>query len=117
MKMVSMAQPPENKSDKASCCACAAPGCNCEAGEKYPWGLRISLEGEQLEALAMKAMPVIGSTMTMTCEVRVTGCREDERQDGTAERCLSLQITSMGVDDGNKLSGLYPTMAKEMPSK
>lgn len=113
MKMVSMAMKPEGKSDKASCCACSSPGCDCESGEKYPWGLRISLEGDQLEALEMTAMPGIGSTMTMTCEVRVTGCREDERQDGTAERCLSLQITDMGIGGADKLAGLYPTMKKE----
>ena len=109
MKMVSMATKPEAKGE-SSCCDCSAP-CSCEGEkEKYPWGLRISLENDQLDALEMKSMPGIGSTMTMTCEVRVTGCREDERQDGEAERCLSLQITSMGMDDGNKLSGLYPTM-------
>lgn len=98
MKMVSMAMKAEGKGKSDMCC-CGAP-CDCESDKpRYPWGLQLHMENDQLKALGMAEMPKIGSTMMMQCTVKVTGCREEEREGGEAERSVSMQIIEIGAEE------------------
>lgn len=88
MKMVSMARTPE-KAKEEDCCCCPSDD------SKYPYGLQLSMEEEQLTALGVTEMPKVGTEMTMTVKCKVTSCSERETDEGT-ERCLSMQITEIG---------------------
>lgn len=111
MKMVSMAMKAEKKGKSDGCCCCGP--CECESDKpRYPWGLQLHMDTDQLAAMGMKEMPKVGTTITMQCTVKVTGCREEEREGGEAERSVSLQITEIGMDapamsDKEKAGALY----------
>lgn len=114
MQMVNMAMKPEEKG-KSECCCCCGP-CACDEGKpRYPWGLQISLEKEQMDALGMKGMPKVGESMTMSCMVKVTRCSEEEREGGVPMRSMSLQITDMGMDEKRNqvdMSAILPKTSK-----
>lgn len=95
MKMVNMAMKAEKAEGKSDCCCCVGP-CGCDEGKpRYPWGLQISLENEQLEALGILDMPKTGEAMSMTCVVKVTRCSEEDINGESPRRSMSLQITDM----------------------
>jgi hypothetical protein len=99
MKMVNMAMKPEKKEEgKSDCCCCAGP-CGCDEGKpRYPWGLQLTLENDQLQALGISALPKVGETMTLQATVKVTGCNESEREGEEPARSISLQITDLGLE-------------------
>lgn len=111
MKMVSMAMKAEGKGKSEGCCCCAP--CECDSDKpRYPWGLQLHLEGDQLAALGMTDLPKVGSVMVIQCSVKVTGCREEEREGGESERTVSMQITEIGAEapamsDKEKAGALY----------
>jgi len=90
---------------------CCAPGC-CDDQEKYPWGLRLNLGDEELQKLGITDLPKVGTVIAMQCQVKVTGVRSNESQDGE-NRNLELQVTDCGMDMGKgvdmekKASNLY----------
>jgi len=97
MKMVNMAMKAEKEGKSDSCC-CGAP-CSCESDKpRYPWGLQLSLENEQLQAMGISAMPKVGETMTLQATVKITRCSEEEREGAEANRSISLQITDLGLE-------------------
>ena len=92
MKLVSMKKEGGHGPD-FHCCASAPSGC----GEPdYPYGLRIYLDEETIEALGMKALPVSGSAVGIEGTAMVVGISE-EMVDGKTKRRLELQITDMAV--------------------
>jgi hypothetical protein len=97
MKMVNMALKAEKEGKSESCC-CAAPCC-CESDKpRYPWGLQLRLENEQLDVLGMGEMPKTGGMMMVSCTVKVTQCGEEEREGAEPARNVSLQIIEMGME-------------------
>ena len=99
MNLVNMALPKET--GKGGCCCCEGPEavCSCENDQpKYPWGLRVNLESEQLQALGMTALPAVGSTMNCACQCKVVSVSQCEEQDGTESR-VELQIVAMGMQN------------------
>ena len=94
MKLVSMAIKP---STSESLYACApAPICS-----PYPYGLRINLSQEQMEALGMTGLPVAGTTVHMEATAVVTrASSEDPDADGDVDYlCVEMQITEMAIED------------------
>lgn len=98
MKLVSMKLKKADKADaKACCCDCSGPGCECdEEKDRYPWGLRVTLENEQLDALKMP-LPKGGDTFPLSAVVKVVGVRSCETEGGEV-RSLELQITDLGME-------------------
>lgn len=97
MKMVNMAMKAEEKGKSDGCCCCGP--CDCESDRpRFPWGLQICLEDEQMKALGISSMPGTGKTMTMTAVVKVTRCSEDEMEGEEPRRSMSLQITDMALE-------------------
>ena len=97
MKMVSMKLKPRKKEDQDKVEA------YCDEQDKYPWGLRLNLCNEQLDALGMKDLPKVGSNLTITCAVDVVEARASERQGGEEQRSVELQVTAIGLDEGKKV--------------
>lgn len=99
MKVVNMALKPEkNEEGKSDCCCCSGP-CGCDEGKpRYPWGLQISLEKEQLDALGIKDMPMTGTVVTLQATAKVTRCSEEEREGAEPMRSISLQITDLAFE-------------------
>lgn len=67
--------------------------------DEYPWGLRLSVDGEQFKKLGIKTPPEVGSTMTLTARVTVKSvssrqCEADEEP----THDMNLQITAMSLD-------------------
>lgn len=66
-------------------------------GERYPYGLCLSLDDDALAKLGMTQPPKVGSTMTITAKVKVTSARISEDEGGEPESSSSWQITAMEV--------------------
>lgn len=90
MKLVSMksTDEEEKKDDAAECCGDFKE-------PDYPWGLRIRLEDEQLEALGIASMPPVGAPMEVQALAKVISVSE-EQVEGKPKHCLELQITDLG---------------------
>jgi hypothetical protein len=76
---------------------CAVPSCS-----PYPYGLRLNLNQEQLEALGIKGLPEAGTTMHLEAVAVVTrSSTEDPDADGDVDYvCLEMQVTQLGVEEG-----------------
>lgn len=73
----------------------------------YPYGLRINLNQEQLEALGYDELPPAGTTL----RIEAVGCvtrasSEDPDADGDIDYlCVEIQITEMGLEEEAASSG------------
>lgn len=65
--------------------------------EKYPWGLRITLETEALKKLGLDPQTIkVGTKMIVDARAEVTGASVDKTDSGDRKR-LELQIVKMDV--------------------
>ncbi len=72
---------------------------------EYPWGLRLTLEQEQLDKLDVSKLRV-GDEVNLSAVARVRGARaSDERPDRIC--CIDLQITQLGLDDKPMLEAAF----------
>jgi hypothetical protein len=109
MKMISM----EIKEGKTDSCVCSV-GCGCDSeGPKYPYGLMIYLEDEQLNALGVDGLPEVGSEMLLSCMVRVTSCSVNEREGEDKTTSCGMQITAIGTEGKAKGMFDHPSRQKE----
>jgi hypothetical protein len=98
MKLTDMKLKPRKEEDYSK------PASTIVADEpKYPWGLQVRLENEQLDKLGLDKMPAVGSTMLLTARVEVCETGEYQAQKGGAERRnITLQITDLGLTGETK---------------
>lgn len=70
-------------------------------GEKYPWGMRLDLNGDVMKKLDVKTLPKTGSEVTITATAKVVSTSVNDREGGKAEKRMELQITALdlGMDD------------------
>ncbi len=104
MKLVSMKK--EGGHGKDCCCCDAAPsGCS---EPDYPWGTRITLEHEQIEALGLKAMPAVGKAVSLQAVAMVIGINSEQRDGETCQR-IELQITDLALSSAgtSKYAAIY----------
>lgn len=95
--MIDMKRKPEPKPASAS--TMLTPAVDEYEEPAYPYGLKIVLQDEQLDALRME-LPQVGKTMTITCQVQVVGVRQEqetEKGDDSSSRCVNLQITAIDL--------------------
>lgn len=89
----------------------AAPAStSAEDAPRYPWGLQLHLEHEQLETLDLEALPAVNAVVTLVARAKVTSVSARENEGGTS-RSVSLQITDLCVEPGtrrNLADVLYP---------
>jgi hypothetical protein len=67
--------------------------------DKYPYGLRISLDSATLKKLGLKSMPKVGSDITLKAQACVVSCSVNERLEGGSDRRLELQIERMDLNN------------------
>lgn len=95
LKLVSMKRKPEPKDDDEKDGACCAPDYD---RPDYPWGTRLTIENDQLDALGLTGeLPAVGTTMDMVAIVSVISTRSESVEGGKMERRLELQVTDMAV--------------------
>ena len=73
-------------------------------GERYPYGLRITLEKEELDKLGIKPNDFdVGVTCSFQAEGKVEEIsqRETTRED-SERKSISIQITKMAIKGGKK---------------
>ena len=74
--------------------------------EKYSYGLRITLQSEELEKLGLKASSFkIGEACTISCEGEIISIRESEGMDQKPDRSVEIQIKKLTIE--NKKGGKY----------
>ncbi|BAH75999.1 capsid staple protein [Solidesulfovibrio magneticus] len=67
-------------------------------GEKFPWGLGLSLDGGSLRKLGRSVGDfVVGETVELACRARVTRVNSTADQTGD-ESSVVLQIEALGVE-------------------
>jgi hypothetical protein len=70
---------------------------------KYPYGLSINLNKECLENMGLSADSFkAGEEVYIKAKCDVTSVRMEERQKGKAYEEVSLQITDLGICEGEK---------------
>jgi hypothetical protein len=86
----------------------AAPIAAPETLPEYPYGLRISIEGDLMDKLGLKDMPKVGGKFTAAVELEVVACHSSQYEGGESRRECSLQITGMALaKDAKAAEALY----------
>jgi hypothetical protein len=67
------------------------------SGDEYPYGLRLSLDNEQLTKLEDVNHCEVGEEVLIMAKGTVTTKSANDRQDGKSERRVEIQIKSIGV--------------------
>lgn len=95
--MIDMKRMPEPKAATGGTMLTESACCPEAEKPRYPWGLEIRLEGEELAKLGISEsnVPQVGSTMKMAAYARVTQVRIEQMQGGSNEVCVELQIEQM----------------------
>jgi hypothetical protein len=97
MKLIDMKLPKKNKKElKEACEPCTMDE------EKYPYGLQIHFETEQLKDLPYLKDKKVGDKCYLFCEATVTNTRISERQEGKERHSVGLQIEKVEVKDTMK---------------
>ena len=82
-----------------------------EEKPKYPWGLELRLESEELGKLGITEanLPQVGTLMKLGAYARVTQVRVEQMQGEENEVCVSLQIEQMelGAEGGSIAERMY----------
>lgn len=65
---------------------------------RYPWGLQIRLEDEELKKLGITDLPEVGAEFHLTVVAEVQSATESKMASGRTDRCVCLQITMLGID-------------------
>jgi hypothetical protein len=93
MPLVSMKLPPRDKTSEEKMYPTMADSGD---GPKYPWGLCITLEKEQLDKLGLSENPKTDTVFTITAKAEVTSVSANQTQEGE-RRSITLQITDLAL--------------------
>lgn len=69
-----------------------------DAAPKYPWGLNICLNNDSLDKLGVKALPAVGTEVTIVAKATVAATRENATEGEGSQSSMDLQITDMQID-------------------
>ena len=111
-KMISMAKTPEQVNKEVS--SMSAPvSASAENVEKYPYGLCVTLQNEQLEKLNLDGECEVGDTIHLCCMAKVTS-QSNRETEGKTERRIELQITDLAIEneDGENAEVVREAKAK-----
>lgn len=92
MELKSMKLPPpkpEAKSDP--CCSTLYPQ------DEYPWGTRLHLQNESLDALGITDLPETETVVMITAKAKVIGVSSSATANDKKRRSVELQITDMAL--------------------
>lgn len=105
MALVNMALSPDESKQESSCLLGSE---DTDRGPKYPYGLTIQLDETVLKKLGITELPSVGQPMRLMAVAEVCSTSQYENQGGS-EKCVSLQITQLGIEQSNQdmASALY----------
>jgi len=93
MKLCDMARPKQTVKETAPTTENIEP-----YYEKYPYGLRINLNQDDLAKLGIDISSYkVDEDMSLQCEATVIGIRQNQTSDGNEDCSMELQITKMGM--------------------
>ena len=97
--MIDMQRKPEPKPQTGTMLAGGSPEGHDEE-PRYPWGLEIRLESDELEKLGLSpdTLPTVGQTIPLSAIARVTAIRLERMQGEDSEACLTLQIEQLELN-------------------
>ena len=95
MNLVSMKRDPKEAAENSGMTTLAAGD-----APLYPWGLKLSLDDDQLKAMKL-GLPEVGSKLMVTALAEVVTARAEKDQDGGTEISCELQITDMSLTSAN----------------
>jgi hypothetical protein len=75
-----------------------------DAGPKYPWGSRLTLEDDHVDSMGMGGAKADDEVEIMA-HAKVIGSRSEERGGGKKSKSVELQITAMSVGPMKKKMG------------
>lgn len=78
-----------------------------DSQEEYPWGLRLRLQREQLEALGIDVAKLeVGADVRLQAVCSVVSVSQERSKGQDARQGLDLQVTKLGIDpnDGKGFS-------------
>ena len=96
MKLVDMKQPKPKKMDDSP-----TVGYPSDSYDKYPYGLQIRLEKEQIDKIPGLKNMKVGDKVMVHGAGKVTQVRMEERQEGKDSHTVEIQIEKVDVT-GNK---------------
>lgn len=88
-------------------------------GPDYPWGLCLNLGADELAKLGIDDLPAVGDEMHFGGVAIVTRVSQSASQHGEESKGVELQITHLGVNDGDDDDGqgFVKAAAKFYPDK
>lgn len=86
-------------------------------GDAYSYGTRLQFENNEIEKVPSLALLKGGETVKIEAEAKVIETRIRERQDGTVERSVELQITKVGCSTKKPLESMSPKEYREARGK
>jgi hypothetical protein len=66
--------------------------------DDYPWELRFTLDGDELDKLGMSGLPKVGEIMDLQAKVKVVGVYASDNATMGSNRSINLQITALGLE-------------------
>lgn len=92
MKMISMERKKDPKGKEKKCGLEA-----CVSAEKYPWGLRINFDSENVSKISALSDVSVGDVVTIQAKAHVVETSARETTSGPARR-VELQIVEIGIE-------------------
>lgn len=87
--------------------------------QEYPWGLQLNLDDGTVGKLGKPSLRVGDEVMIMAkAKVQRVSTHEDDRDEGSVDISMTLQITDMAVEEAEssseeKATRMFPTMEKK----
>ena len=63
----------------------------------YPWGLRITLNDEQIKALGIKALPAVGAKCAIEAVGIIQSVSDEAVDNGESNQRIEIQITDLAL--------------------
>lgn len=108
-KMIDMAKTPEQVNKEVTSMASPAPMSTQAIADnvpKYPYGLCITLESEQLEKLGIDGDCEVGDMIHLCAMAKVTSINSREKEGGDNELRIELQITHLASENEDEEGGV-----------
>lgn len=105
------------RKEDASSPATAAPT-EVEKGPHYPYGLRFTLEDEDLTKLGFSELPPVGGSCKFSIEATPESISSNQNKDGKAHERVEFQITDMKWDgEGSSVEAKAEPEVDEDPAE
>lgn len=92
MELIDMKLPVIKESEKCV----VEPGISSSEGPRWPYGLQIRFESEQVEKMPSLTEYKVGDKIVIQAEATVTSIRMSQRQNGEEENSVEMQIEKIG---------------------